>query len=50
MAVSADENTVYISVATGDEELLPQCNLNLPGFSLDGVKCAETPACLISYD
>lgn len=38
MAVSADENAVYISVATGDEELLPQCNLNLLGFSLDGVK------------
>lgn len=41
VAVSADENTVYISVATGDEELLPQCNLNLLGFSLDGVKWAE---------
>lgn len=38
MAVSADENTVYISVATGDEELLPQCNLTLPVFCLDGAK------------
>lgn len=50
VAVSADENTVCISVATGDEELPPQCNLNLLGFSLDEIKWAETPACLISDD
>lgn len=49
VAVSADENTVYTSVATGDEELLPQCNLNLLGFSLDGVKCAERDSCMFEF-
>lgn len=49
VSASADENTVYISVATGDQEFLPRCNLNLLGFSLGRVKGAERDSCRFNF-